>query len=777
MSEYLGPLLTDKQSIESTLIVRKKKVIEETLKATNEELLQEKLIIAQKEGWEFTKKNKASIRISKAKPLDEQLEDEIWSILAQMQFDDLSDGRNFKIQTDESLGPRQIDVFAKDEEVVIFVECTRKETLGPKNMDHLIDKITSFREKILQSVSKHYGRESRLKYGWVIATRNILWSDPDIEKAKIAKIHIFTERQIDYYKKITQIYKLGAKYQLLSHIFSNEKIQGLELIVPATKGKMGDVKFYNFLINPLELIKIAHVSHKASRDVEDIETYQRLLNPKRLKEIASYIDNGGQFPTNIVLNIRTGKKGLVFEKIDDVGGSSFGRLHLPSQYGSAMIIDGQHRLFGYTFSDKTLKSKFSNATIPVLAYENLSPSREAQLFIDINCEQVRIDRNLINEIQSELYWDSDDHDLQLEALRSKVVMMLNNSTKSPFYERIKLTNKENSYKRCLTLNNFTDGLKDNKFFGETSAKGFIPGHLSASSTPDLSNSSAKAFDIITGFFNIFAKKSMYHWDLGNIKNEKTSQIGYLSTNEGVRALLIVLKHILDHIKSTCAIDTTYLDSSDILPKIESFALPIAEIFEMSKFDVINQFRARSGGKKGVSINARFLEAIINRQINSFSPPGLNEFLENMDVEGTKDAKELIGQMVIKMHDFVVLKLKEKFPGSAERKYLEWWYEGVPDPVRSECVRLSDKNKGVNEPEQYLDIVDYQSIAAKNWRGCFEEYFSFTKEGGKENKLAWIAELNTIRNITHHENKWPATKDQVEFVRKYHKLVMERFVTT
>ncbi|MDZ7663777.1 MAG: hypothetical protein U5K27_00335, partial [Desulfotignum sp.] len=89
------------------------------------------------------------------------------------------------------------------------------------------------------------------------------------------------------------------KYQLLAYLFQNESISGLEISVPATRGKMGGVYFYNFLIKPSDLLKLVYVSHKASRDVEALETYQRMLVPNRLKNIAAYIDNGGMFPTNI----------------------------------------------------------------------------------------------------------------------------------------------------------------------------------------------------------------------------------------------------------------------------------------------------------------------------------------------------------------------------------------------------------------------------------------------------------------------------------------------
>jgi DGQHR domain-containing protein len=774
MSEFLGNLLTERVKIEASLRQRKKKVIEKSIQANNPELLDEKLALEEKDGWKLLRKNKTSYRIAMDKPLDEQLEDEVWSILAQMQFKEMSDGRLFKILTDKGTEPRQIDVFAKDEEVAIFIECTRSETPGSKPLANLIQKIESYRLKVSNSLVNHYGRDSKLKQKWVIATRNIEWSPADLGRAKAANIEILTEIQLDYYKKLTQLYKLGAKYQLLSHLFAKEKIQGLELTVPATKGKMGGIEFFNFLINPLDLIKIAHVSHKASRDVSDVETYQRLLKPKRLKELAAYIDDGGQFPTNIVLNIRAGKRGLRFDKKNSYENSSYGELTLPSQYGTAMVIDGQHRLYGYTYSDRVLNSKYTNATIPVLAYVNLPPSQEAKLFVDINCEQVRVDRNLVKEIHSELYMDSDDKSLQLDALRSKVIVKLNGIPGSPIYDRLKLSTKDGTYLRCLTLNNFIDGLRDNKFFGEIKGSGFRPGPFTDSTKPDDLNATVqKACEILKHYFNVFSSIALYHWDLGNLNKEKESLIGYLATNEGVRALLVVLKDILDHIKKESNLDPSYLDSPDLNPKIEKLAIPIADVFKSAQYGAIHQFRTRSGGKKGVNINSKFLESFINKQIPTFNPPGLNSFLDDMDEEGTKEAKGLIGEMVMRMQEFVIYKLKEAFPGQTTTGKPKWWYEGIPETIRTQCVSLSDKGKGEKEPEQYLDIVHYQTIASKNWNNIFRESFSFIK-GGKDVQLEWISQLNTIRNITHHENKWPATKEQVSFVKEYYRLVMDRF---
>ena len=396
----------------------------------------------------------------------------------------MSDGRLFKIKTSEESEPRQIDVFAKDDDTVIFVECTQSDVPKKKQMGKLIEKIESFRDKVSKSIIDHYGREPKLKQGWVIATRNIDWYEADLQKAKEARITVLQDTQLDYYVKFTRLYKLAAKYQFLSHIFANQSISGLELVVPATKGSMGGVDFYNFLIKPADLLKIAHVSHKASRDIDDLETYQRMLKPKRLADLAKYIDDGGQFPTNIVVNIRSKRK-LRFERIGQKGESEFGNLTLPNCYASAMVIDGQHRLYGYAHSQRVLNGKDAKSTVPVLAYENLAPTKEAKLFVDINCEQVRVTRNLLNEINATLYWDSEDFDLRIDALCSRVVMTLNSNKTSPFSDRIKMTNKDQTVLRCLTLTNFIDGLKENKFFGEKKGESPVPGVLSDKNFEDL----------------------------------------------------------------------------------------------------------------------------------------------------------------------------------------------------------------------------------------------------------------------------------------------------
>ncbi len=756
----LETLITDPRQKLNSLSKRKKKVIEKKISAKTFEILEQKAELEKAEGWRIrrTKKKKpASYWVEKDKPLDEQLEDELWCIIAKMGFDELSDGRNFTIHAGDEVPPRQIDVFAKDRETALLIECTQCETPKKKSMATLIEKIESLKGKIAKSIKDHYGITPKLKIRWVIATRNIEWLEVDLKKAEAAKVIVLRDVEIDYYNRLSDHLKKGAKYQFLSHIFSNEEISGLQDIkVPATRGTMGGDKYYTFLIKPSELLKIAYISHKASRNVEDLDTYQRMLNPKRLKSIAKYIDKGGQFPTNIVVNIKD-SKGMLFQPGDMKGDSPFGTLHLPPRYATAWIIDGQHRLYGYAHSLRAAKQD-DKTTFPVLAYEKLSPSKEAQLFVDINHQQVRVPKNLLIELHSNLKWDSEDPRDRILALRSRIILTLAQRKTSPINGRLKTEGTKKSFQRCLTVTNLNDGLDENKLLGEIKGATFKPGPLYDSSSGDPQKTLSKATDALSGYFSFFAASLPEHWDAGD------SRQGYLCTNLGIRALLKLLKEICNHLSKKESIDLDLCDSEEFLEYVKPYTDPVIDYFRVATPETLKYYKDSS--KAGVTRSALNLMTFINQTFDYFCPNELVDYLQCIDRDGTIDARNKLGEIQERVFN-ITMNLLHKAYGE------HWWYDGILEKIREECLSRHDKARGAKQKEQYLFLIDYHAIAWHNW-DLFKEFFSFSKDGGKDKQLKWLKDLNTIRQTTHHEEKWPALKEQVAFVREYHDKVMEKF---
>ena len=756
----LDTLITDPKQKLNTLSKRKRKVIEKKISAKTFEILEQKAELEKAEGWRIrrTKKKKpTSYWVEKDKPLDEQLEDELWCTVAKMGFDELSDGRNFTIHAGDEVPPRQIDVFAKDRETALLIECTQCETPKKKSMATLIEKIESLKGKIANSIKDYYGVTPKLKIRWVIATRNIEWPEVDLKKAEAAKIIVLRDAEVDYYNRLSDHLKKGAKYQFLSHIFSNEEISGLhDIKVPATKGTMGGDKYYMFLIKPSELLKIAYISHKASRNIEDLATYQRMLNPKRLKSIAKYIDNGGQFPTNIVVNIKD-SKGMLFQPGDTKGDSPFGMLHLPPRYATAWIIDGQHRLYGYSHSQRAAKED-DKTTFPVLAYEKLSSSKEAQLFVDINYQQVRVPTNLLIELYSNLKWDSEDPKERISALRSRIILSLDQRKTSPIHGRLKTEGTKKSNFRCLTITNLNDGLEENKFLGEIKGAVFKYGPLSDSSSSDPLKTLNKAIDLLSGYFSFFAETLPEHWEYGDARQ------GYLCSNLGMRALLKVLREICSHIGKKEEIDLDMCNATSMLDYIKPYTEPIIEYFRVASSDNLKTFKDSS--KAGVTRSALQMMYFVNERFSGFCPKELHCYLESIDKEGTVDARNKLDEIGGCLFEMTMTLLKEKHGDN-------WWYDGIPTKIQNDCLLRYNEDRGAKEKEQYIFFIDYYAIAYHNW-ALFQEYYSFSKDGGKEKQLRWIIDLNKIRQTTHHPEKWPALKSQVALVRDYYIKVMGKY---
>ncbi|OGA39793.1 MAG: hypothetical protein A3G26_04780 [Betaproteobacteria bacterium RIFCSPLOWO2_12_FULL_65_110] len=731
-------------------VARSKSVDIKTVTAGSKKALSTKVLGEEQDGWYVVKRNKYSVRMAKVKPDDRQLEDDVWNLLHKLGFKELNADRNFTIQVGPNAPARQIDVFAKDEETVFIVECTQAQESGSKSIKSLIDKINGMRDGVIKAIHAHYGKQPKLKVKWAIATRNVDWREADKQRAAEAKIAVITEHEIAYYNKLTSYLKGAARYQFLARYLKGEGVEGLEIKVPATKGSMGGVSFYNFLISPFELLKISYISHKATLG-NDLETYQRMVKPSRLKSIAAYIDTGGQFPTNIVINFKTKKSNLQFQKMESFENTFFGKLTLPGKYGSAWVIDGQHRLYGFAFSKRG-----TNHVVPVLAYENLPTRKEMDLFVDINSKQVKVSRSLLNELYATLNFDSDDPTERLEAMYSKIALRLGEVHNSPIKNRVVTSATDKDHYRCLSLTSLTDGCQENHFLGGVSPN-VEPGPLSHVSS-DAASSIDKAVDTIVGFLDIVAKGVPEHWALGDSKG------GFLCTNTGLRALLKLLKEIINFFEGQQHVKAVSMDAEDIVEKVAPYTTPLVEFFKNAAASQIHSFRSRHA-LGGVTQNCLSMMGIIAESIPEFTNNELKVHLSTRDEAGTNVARDLIVEINSILYDNVLGTLRAHYGVEKD----SWWKKGVPEATRERCLINSNRDPDTKEFWQYLSLADYQTIVLFNWT-LFEKNYSLGDEGKKADKVRWIGRLNKIRQTTVHPEKGPISKDEVAFVEQIYAFV-------
>lgn len=189
-----------------------------------------------------------------------------------------------------------------------------------------------------------------------------------------------------------------------------------------------------------------------TRRVDDPEQgFQRSLSVERADSIARYLENSqGSIPTNVVLSAQpdanlsytTSTKTLKFYRV-------------PKAF---LVLDGQHRLFGYS---KT--SVQSGLRVPVAIYENLTRKQEASLFIDINTTQRGVPASLLLDIKQLA-----DREDAAESLLRTLFDKLNSDPLSPLNGYLSAAESVRGKISRVTFNRACKDIVDNQVFDRLS---------------------------------------------------------------------------------------------------------------------------------------------------------------------------------------------------------------------------------------------------------------------------------------------------------------------
>jgi DNA sulfur modification protein DndB len=707
------------------------------------------------EGWVIDKQNKKSVRLKKEKPIDEQFEDKVWCTLARMGFQEMSTDRHFKIPISkkEDVNPKQIDVFAKDDGVVLVVECKSAGEFTNGSFRKEVLAIGGYKGDVIKSISKHFGQE--LKIGWVFATKNYEWNKSDIELAKDRKIKVLTDKELNYYETLTSHLGSAAKYQLLAEIFEGSDIKGNESRVPAVKGKLGGNTFYSFAIEPSRLLPIAFVAHRLAVNDDTILTYQRILNKKRLKSIREYLEKEkGYFPNSIVVNFQNkgGKDALRFDKsgTEDKDTQAIpGYLYLPGKYKSAFVIDGQHRLYGFAGTAAS-----ASVTVPVVAFENLDPYRQARMFVDINSKQVKVPKNLLNDLYADLLWDSKNESEKMLALISKIVSTLNEDRMGPLGGEIKFSSDSGNTKP-ITITTLTDAIGKSYLLGKVDNGTLRHGPMYSLKEPKMDRAKERAVEILSYYFDLFKRGVPGNWNLKNTEG------GYLCTNNGLSALILVLRELFNHIEHEQRKDPIDMSTSELKSEIKRLCDPLIDYFSTASPQTFRDFR-RQYGLQGQRNSSFDMMEQIKKAFTGFDPNGLNKYLQDKYSSANDEARKMIPELQLLVRDDIIYKLKDHFKGPNER----WFYEGIPESVRLEIAQRKETDPAHLEVLRYFELPHYEKIISYNWE-LFKDIYGFKEDGNsKAKQLSWFDTLVNIRNKVSHPERGKLTQEEFGALKKY-----------
>lgn len=726
-------------------------------------------------GWSVHRSNKTSVRISKPKTHDVWLEDRAWCLVRGMRYPEMN-GKRFRIdykRRDGSTDSKQIDVYAKDDETVLVIECKSRLTRGRKILTKDLSETQMLQAPIRDAIRRLYGKDAKLQTIFIYVTENIIWSEPDLERAHAINVKVITENEMRYYNRFVQHLGPAGKYQFLAELLQGKRVSGLEGIkVPAVRGKFGKNSFYSFVIPARHLLKIAFVNHQALNHPDGTPAYQRMISPSRLKEIGLFIENGGFFPTNILINF---VEGCTFDLLPKEFNTSdtlkFGMLHLPATYRSAWVIDGQHRLYGYSrISEKKL-----DQSLFVLAFDRLETIREAELFITINNKQKSVPPAILASLKADLNWESTDSRERIEALASALVKAMNLDPTSPFFQRFAMEGLDGSEEAAVTIGEISKGLVRSGLLGRTVQKYYMLGPLSAATDTDTIR---RARRVLNGYFTPLRTSNESRWEAG--------KAGYVLSNPGIRAHLMLIAEIVRYLSVEKSWDPELVTETELLKEIVRVAEPIFAYFKTAQESDVQTKFSRRYGEGGVRDYFFILASLIQKAYQSFGGEELRVWL----AETNQTRKETAHTDVIKinemMTDFVFDTLKRvhgthEIRGSGEKAY---WEIGVESAKTKEEAYKRQQDEPLVERkarEVYVGTIELKNIVRQknNWE-YFKDAFNIPMAGekGKMYYLDWMDEFNKIRRIpAHSSSQRPYSEEDYAFLVWLTHMLLPRLIAS
>ena len=193
----------------------------------------------------------------------------------------------------------------------------------------------------------------------------------------------------DEVETIEDNYRLVGKWEL-NNLLAKLRIKRKRpkrTTVPAVVLYIRDRPVFLFSLPSDELLECCHITRRYKHD----PGYQRAIKKSRIRKMRKGIRNKSiiAFPNSILVN-----SSIPLLKPLPMPNDCPKAIELtvPLIYSFLKVVDGQHRLLSFTELPKSIQQAHD---LTVLAFEQLKPDEEAEIFVEINTTQKRVDANLV----------------------------------------------------------------------------------------------------------------------------------------------------------------------------------------------------------------------------------------------------------------------------------------------------------------------------------------------------------------------------------------------
>ena len=208
--------------------------------------------------------------------------------------------------------------------------------------------------------------------------------------------------------------------------------------LPATVLRQKDKELYLFKMSSALLREITFVTPRSEENPDEL---QRVYSEPRAKEIGAWIkEENSLLPNAIVVDFKDDVE------IEPTADPDIVTITIPNPSNIenpkiAYILDGQHRVKGFEFSDGV------EFDLAVIAVHNVSDNVRGKIFIDINSKQVKVDERLLLDLMAGTKSLAQDDDRVYQVIKG-----LDSNTDSPLHGKIQfLPEQKNKWVKNTNL--------------------------------------------------------------------------------------------------------------------------------------------------------------------------------------------------------------------------------------------------------------------------------------------------------------------------------------
>lgn len=613
----------------------------------------------------------------------------------------------------QAIGGFEVDCYARDDLSNYIIECKTQQEIDQSNNSKLRDYIIKFSGKktcISNAINALHPGGFKRDTVFIICTKGIEVTTDNKKLAEDNHIYMWNENYISnletLYKAIGPRIRQYARYELNIDQAIEYDDDGKYLKIPAlyydSRVSGRRQKQYNLFMSARHLLDLGYVLRIANGDPE---SYQRIIQASRLKDIAKYIDDKNTFNSSVVIALNNDSFFQPSGGTQENYEYKTGFLKIPKKNASLKIIDGQHRIYSYLWANpERLDDK-----LPVLAMSNLSAADQARIYIEINDHQKPVKKDDLNFLMSKI------DPFETGFLPNIVITLSKNGI---LKNRINIPNQKITGAK-LNLANIVKGLGDRKIFTDD-----LP---MLSDRNELRNITSETILKCSEIINDFLEKVVA---IGDGVSERWSK-EYIFTNNGLSIFIYLLSQIAQ--SNDGKYSSRWL-SSEIEQGLKNF-------FENNK-DNIDQLRS-SSSEGGRRYNATSMIYEINLLDKSFGAKFVKDYTPSGNKAGLNKGDYLV------MTSDIENGLKKLLVSKLSEKTQNWWIQCIP-PRTVERVKVEmSKNEmsfldtNSSSKESFLTYGDILVIIENNWN-LFQPILR-----NRHQALSAINVLKDIRNKLSH----------------------------